>query len=142
MEPDRARQLLQRERERIQAELSSLRAAHGDGDDELARVDQHTADAGSELFENERDQSMITRLQQELEVRLVPEADLQVDRRDGTPVDPRRHAAGALAVVRVADHVHLELEVSRVDRVRAFGLVGPVGVHLAHQLPGVGSKSV
>ena len=31
-----------------------------------SRVDQHTADAGSELFENERDQSMITRLEQEL----------------------------------------------------------------------------
>jgi DnaK suppressor protein len=66
METDRARQLLQRERDRIQAELSTLRSAHGDGDDELARIDQHTADAGSELFENERDQSMITRLEQEL----------------------------------------------------------------------------
>jgi len=77
MEPDRARQLLQRERERIQAELSSLRAAHGDGDDELARVDQHTADAGSELFENERDQSMITRLQQELEA--IQRAEQRVD---------------------------------------------------------------
>ena len=45
MDPDRARQLLQRERERIQEELASLRAARGDGDDELSRVDQHTADA-------------------------------------------------------------------------------------------------
>ncbi|HZO60695.1 MAG TPA: TraR/DksA C4-type zinc finger protein, partial [Solirubrobacterales bacterium] len=62
---DRARQLLQRERERITEELNSLRAAHG-GDDELAHVDQHTADAGSELFENERDQSVINRLRQEL----------------------------------------------------------------------------
>ena len=66
MEPNRARELLQRERERIKAELASLRSARGDGDDELARVDQHTADAGSELFENERDQSVINRLQQEL----------------------------------------------------------------------------
>jgi DnaK suppressor protein len=66
MEPDRARELLQRERDRIQAELSTLRSAHGDGEDELARIDQHNADAGSELFENERDQSMITRLEQEL----------------------------------------------------------------------------
>ena len=57
---------MQRERERIQEELASLRSARGDGDDELSRVDQHTADAGSELFENERDQSMINRLQSEL----------------------------------------------------------------------------
>ena len=66
MDQDRARELLQRERERIQEELASLRSARGDGDDELSRVDQHTADAGSELFENERDQSMINRLEQEL----------------------------------------------------------------------------
>jgi len=66
MDSDHARQLLQRERERINAELASLRSGQGNGGDELARVDQHTADAGSELFENERDQSMINRLQSEL----------------------------------------------------------------------------
>jgi DnaK suppressor protein len=65
MDSDHARQLLQRERERINAELASLRSG-GNGDDELSRIDQHTADAGSELFENERDQSMINRLQSEL----------------------------------------------------------------------------
>jgi DnaK suppressor protein len=66
MDPDQARELLQRERERIKEELASLRSARGDGDDDLSRVDQHTADAGSELFENERDQSLISRLEQEL----------------------------------------------------------------------------
>jgi DnaK suppressor protein len=66
MEPDKARELLQRERERIETELNSLRSARGDGDDELSRVDQHTADQGSELFENERDQSLIDRLRSEL----------------------------------------------------------------------------
>jgi DnaK suppressor protein len=66
MDPDRARELLHRERERIKEELASLRAARGDGDDDLSRVDQHTADAGSELFENERDQSLISRLEQDL----------------------------------------------------------------------------
>ncbi len=77
MDPDRARQLLQRERERIQEELSSLRSAHGDGEEELSRVDQHTADAGSDLFENERDQSMITRLEQELTA--IERAERRVD---------------------------------------------------------------
>src|SRR5687768_7813745 len=66
MDPNRAKELLERERERIQAEMSTLRSARGDGDDELARVDQHNADAGSELFESERDQSLITRLEQDL----------------------------------------------------------------------------
>jgi len=65
MDADRARQLLSAERDRIEQELASLRATRGEG--ELSNVDQHTADAGSELFEVERDRSMIDRLEQELE---------------------------------------------------------------------------
>jgi RNA polymerase-binding transcription factor DksA len=65
MDPERARQLLQSERERIENELRGLRASRGDG--ELADVDQHNADAGTELFDNERDRSMIQRLERELE---------------------------------------------------------------------------
>jgi DnaK suppressor protein len=78
MDPDRARQLLQRERERIENELAALRADRGDG--ELSNVDQHTADAGTELFDNERDQSVIERLQGELEA--VARAERRLD--DGT----------------------------------------------------------
>jgi DnaK suppressor protein len=65
MDPQRARELLTRERERIESELRTLRADRGDG--ELAGVDQHNADAGSDLFENERDQSLIERLERDLE---------------------------------------------------------------------------
>jgi RNA polymerase-binding transcription factor len=61
----RARQLLEEHRERIMRELFELRADRGDG--ELSSIDQHTADSGSELFELERDRSMITRLEHELE---------------------------------------------------------------------------
>ncbi len=64
MEPEHARELLARERKRIEQELASLRSDRGDG--ELADVDQHTADSGTELFEVERDASMIQRLQSEL----------------------------------------------------------------------------
>jgi DnaK suppressor protein len=64
MDADRARELLARERQRIEQELASLRSDRGDG--ELSNVDQHTADAGTELFEVERDRSMIERLQNEL----------------------------------------------------------------------------
>ena len=65
MDPDRARELLKGERKRIDHELEGLRADRGEG--ELSNVDQHTADAGSEMFETERDQSMIERLEGELE---------------------------------------------------------------------------
>lgn len=65
MDSDRARELLNRERERIENELRALRSDRGDG--ELADVDQHNADAGTDLFDNERDRSMIDRLERELE---------------------------------------------------------------------------
>ena len=77
MDPDRARELLTRERERIESELRALR---GDRGEELSAVDQHTADAGSELFENERDQSVIDRLERELEA--IGRAEQRVE--DGT----------------------------------------------------------
>jgi len=64
MDAQRATELLARERRRIEQELASLRSPRGDG--ELSDVDQHTADSGTELFEVERDRSMIERLQNEL----------------------------------------------------------------------------
>jgi DnaK suppressor protein len=60
----RAKELLRRERERVEHELASLRSDRGDG--ELSNIDQHPADSGSELFEVERDRSMIERLRNEL----------------------------------------------------------------------------
>jgi DnaK suppressor protein len=64
LNPDRARELLRKERDRVEQELASLGADRGDG--ELSDVDQHPADSGSELFEFERDRSMIDRLRNEL----------------------------------------------------------------------------
>jgi RNA polymerase-binding transcription factor len=74
-----ARKLLREEQNRIQAELEQLRAPTG-GDSELSTIDQHPADVGTELFEEERLQSMIDRLEQELEA--VERAMKRVD--DGT----------------------------------------------------------
>jgi RNA polymerase-binding transcription factor len=63
MDRERAAALLARERERIERELSGLR--HG-SDDELSHVDQHLADQGSELYEDERDEGLALRLREEL----------------------------------------------------------------------------
>jgi DnaK suppressor protein len=79
MDPERARELLERERQRIQRELADLRSGRG-GDGELSKIDQHPADAGTELFEEERDQSMIERLESELEA--IERASKRID--DGT----------------------------------------------------------
>lgn len=63
MDDARAQELLAAERTRIEEALDRL--GHG-SDDELSHVDQHLADEGSELFEQERDQGMAERLRAEL----------------------------------------------------------------------------
>ncbi len=63
MEEARARELLAGERRRLEHALAELRPA---SDEELSRLDQHPADAGSELFESERDEGLAEALRQEL----------------------------------------------------------------------------
>lgn len=64
MDDARARELLQRERDRIERALREL--GHDGEDDELSHLDQHPADAGSELFESERDAGLAASLREEL----------------------------------------------------------------------------
>jgi DnaK suppressor protein len=65
MDEARARELLARERERIERALADLEPG-GSGDDELSHVDQHLADAGTELYESERDAGLAVQLREEL----------------------------------------------------------------------------
>jgi RNA polymerase-binding transcription factor len=65
VDPDRARELLTKERERIQRTLTAL-AGPAEGD-ELSHVDQHLADEGSELTQQETDEGLAERLREELE---------------------------------------------------------------------------
>jgi RNA polymerase-binding transcription factor DksA len=64
LDAKQARKLLRKEKQRIQHELEELRADRGER--ELSSVDQHPADTGTELFEEERVRSMIDRLEHEL----------------------------------------------------------------------------
>jgi RNA polymerase-binding transcription factor DksA len=63
MDEAQARELLARERQRIERSLEDLAPAT---DDELAHVDQHPADAGSDLFESEREAGLANQLEDEL----------------------------------------------------------------------------
>ena len=63
MDEARARELLAHERERIERSLVDLEPAT---DEELSHVDQHLADAGSDLFETEREAGLATQLREEL----------------------------------------------------------------------------
>jgi DnaK suppressor protein len=63
MEPNQARELLARERSRVEEALARLER---EPDTELSHLDQHPADDGTELFEEERDEGLAGRLNEEL----------------------------------------------------------------------------
>jgi RNA polymerase-binding transcription factor len=112
MDPERASELLAKERDRVQRELAELRAGRS-GDDELSKIDQHPADAGSELFENERDQSMIDRLEAELEA--IARAEKRLEERtygrsveSGEPIPDERLEAVPHAERTVAEQARYE----------------------------------
>jgi DnaK suppressor protein len=63
MDPERVREMLKLERERIERALTDLAPARPD---ELSDVDQHLADEASELFEEERDEGLSDDLRQQL----------------------------------------------------------------------------
>ena len=63
MDGSRARELLARERRRIEEELGCLSP---EDDEELSHLDQHPADEGTETFEEERDAGIVERLRAEL----------------------------------------------------------------------------
>jgi DnaK suppressor protein len=63
VEEARARELLARERERIERALGDVTPPE---DEELSHVDQHAADEGTELFEAELDEGLADQLREEL----------------------------------------------------------------------------
>lgn len=63
MDTDHARELLTRERQRVEKALAEL---HGETDQELSHLDQHPADQGTETFEKERDEGLADPLREEL----------------------------------------------------------------------------
>jgi DnaK suppressor protein len=120
MELDRARELLKQERERIQQELEELRS-RGGSDGELSNIDQHPADVGTELFEEERDQSMIDRLKHELE--LIDRAEERISNgtygisvESGEPIPDERLDAVPHAERTVEEQARIEAEDRNASR--------------------------
>jgi DnaK suppressor protein len=111
MDPDRARALLKQEQERVQRELAELRARAGDG--ELSALDQHPADAGTELFEEERDQSIINRLEDELKAierakKRIENGTYGLSVESGQPIPDERLAAVPWAERTVEEQTRFE----------------------------------
>jgi DnaK suppressor protein len=63
MDPSHARELLARERRRVEEALARLRR---EPDEELSHLDQHPADEATEVFEEERDEGLADQLGEEL----------------------------------------------------------------------------
>ena len=74
MDTDKARELLRRERQRIERALAEQA---GESDGELSTVDQHLGDQGSELYEDEFEAGLRERLLSELAA--VERAEARVD---------------------------------------------------------------
>jgi len=70
----RARELLEQERRRIERELGALSPADNS---ELSHVDQHLADQGAELYQDESDQGRRLVLRRELDA--VERAEKRID---------------------------------------------------------------
>ena len=114
MDPDRARQLLQQERQRVQRELEELRSQEV-GDGELSHMDQHNADGGTELFEEERNQSLIERLERELEavyraMKRLGEGTYGVSVESGEPIPEARLEAVPHAERTVEEQARFEAQ--------------------------------
>jgi RNA polymerase-binding transcription factor DksA len=105
---------LRAEHDRIQRELEELRAETGN-DGELSTIDQHTADAGTELFEEERVQSMIERLEQELQaveraMQRVEDGTYGLSIESGEPIPDSRLEAVPHAERTVEEQARFEAE--------------------------------
>jgi DnaK suppressor protein len=92
MDPNHARELLARERRRVEEALARL---GGEGDEELSHLDQHPADEGTEVFEEERDEGLADPLRAELAAieraeRRLAEGTYGISVESGTPIPDER----------------------------------------------------
>lgn len=110
MDTQRASELLSAERARIEHALAELDRGV---DEELSHVDQHVADAGSELFEQERDAGLADRLREELAAvqraeQRVAEGTYGLSVQSGDPIPDARLEAMPTAERTVEEQAHYD----------------------------------
>jgi DnaK suppressor protein len=121
VDPDRVKELLRRERDRALRELNDLRS--GGRGDELSSIDQHPADTGTELFDLERDRSMIERLEAELAAidraeKRLEEGKYGISVESGKPIPEERLEAVPHAERTVEEQARWEAEYRNQNRER------------------------
>jgi DnaK suppressor protein len=115
MDPNHARELLARERRRIEEALARLRR---EPNEELSHLDQHPADEATEVFEEERDEGLAVRLREELEAveraeRRLEEGTYGASVESGRPIPDERLEAIAWAERTAEEQERYERRFSR-----------------------------
>jgi RNA polymerase-binding transcription factor DksA len=102
MDPEHARQLIVKERERLEGLVRERETETGIGTEsetesisELSSLDQHQGDIGTETFEREKDFSLLEQLEAEIgdldaALRKVDEGTYGICEVCGGPIDPER----------------------------------------------------
>jgi RNA polymerase-binding transcription factor DksA len=102
MDPEHARQLIVKERERLEGLVRERETETGIGTEsetesisELSSLDQHQGDIGTETFEREKDFSLLEQLEAEIgdldaALRKVDEGTYGICEVCGRPIDPER----------------------------------------------------
>lgn len=133
MEHERARELLERERARIEQAIADLEGEGTGEEEELSHADQHPADAATDLQEREQDAGVVVRLKADLAA--IERAEARVrDGTYGTSVDSGEPIPDA----RLEALPWAERTVEEQERFEAAGRAGPRGsVRGGGHAPGV-----
>src|SRR4051812_31265290 len=94
MTEERARELLTRERRRVERALAVATGERED-EDELSTVDQHPADCATEVYDREMDESSVEHLCEELDAidrafKRIEEGTYGLSVESGTPIPDAR----------------------------------------------------
>jgi DnaK suppressor protein len=113
MDPERARELLQRERERIEHAMLRMRTENTPGDEEDERTDQHLADQATELYDKELDEGHLEDLREQLSAveraeRRLAEGTFGRSVESGEPIPDARLEAVPTAERTVAEQERFE----------------------------------
>jgi DnaK suppressor protein len=119
MTDERARELLTRERRRIERSLA-VATGEREAEDELSTVDQHPADYATELYDREMDESAVEHLREELDAidrafKRIEQGTYGLSIESGRPIPDERLELIPWAERTTEEQAHFERAATRRD---------------------------
>src|SRR5690349_17110295 len=71
---------------------------------------------------------MVIGLDDQLKIGCIAQADLQVNRSDAETLSSKISGPNCVAIVAIIQQIHFTLEMTRIDGVRRFSLIGTIGL--------------